>query len=126
MMESDLPSVELLSRDDDGGASCEPRLGGGGGEFYFVPNPPSFHLIIRRLEAGRGFAMSAPKGFRALTVRLVSRSRSNGSLYRRHRTMATVAADSPTLPLAGIRVLDMTRVLAGVCFRAHLYLENIS
>lgn len=27
----------------------------------------------------------------------------------------TAAMDSPTLPLAGIRVLDMTRVLAGVC-----------
>ena len=28
--------------------------------------------------------------------------------------MAT-AAESPILPLSGIRVLDMTRVLAGVC-----------
>ncbi len=31
------------------------------------------------------------------------------------RGLATAAVDSPTLPLAGIRVLDMTRVLAGVC-----------
>lgn len=31
-----------------------------------------------------------------------------------YRTFATAAAGSEKLPLAGIRVLDMTRVLAGV------------
>lgn len=39
-----------------------------------------------------------------------------GSKLLNHRVMSMIAAmDSPTLPLAGIRVLDMTRVLAGVC-----------
>lgn len=39
-----------------------------------------------------------------------------GSKLLNHRAMSmTAAMDSPTLPLAGIRVLDMTRVLAGVC-----------
>jgi hypothetical protein len=32
------------------------------------------------------------------------------------RTLATAAADDGALPLKGIRVLDMTRVLAGVSF----------
>lgn len=38
----------------------------------------------------------------------------NGSIHSRSRCFATATADSGTLPLAGIRVLDMTRVLAGV------------
>lgn len=39
-----------------------------------------------------------------------------GSKILNHRVISmTAAMDSPTLPLAGIRVLDMTRVLAGVC-----------
>lgn len=39
----------------------------------------------------------------------------NGSICPTCRGLATAApAVSPTLPLAGIRVLDMTRVLAGV------------
>lgn len=39
----------------------------------------------------------------------------NGPICRICRGLATAApAVSPTLPLAGIRVLDMTRVLAGV------------
>lgn len=49
-------------------------------------------------------------------------SRHQGRLIGRNglrsRSLATTAglADTSTLPLAGIRVLDMTRVLAGVCF----------
>ncbi|MCJ1318417.1 hypothetical protein MMC15_003745 [Xylographa vitiligo] len=39
-------------------------------------------------------------------------SASNGSINA-CRPLATAASHSPTLPLAGIRVLDMTRVLAG-------------
>ncbi|KAI4180953.1 MAG: hypothetical protein L6R41_006910 [Letrouitia leprolyta] len=38
----------------------------------------------------------------------------NGFTKYRHRGLATAAPDTSTLPLAGIRVLDMTRVLAGV------------
>ena len=41
--------------------------------------------------------------------------RSNGSRKFLKRWLATAVADSTKLPLAGIRVLDMTRVLAGVC-----------
>lgn len=39
---------------------------------------------------------------------------SNGLRIGRRRALATAASNSDTLPLAGIRVLDMTRVLAGV------------
>lgn len=45
-------------------------------------------------------------------------ARLNGSRIAPHRyvaTAASTAAADSTLPLAGIRVLDMTRVLAGVC-----------
>ncbi|KAI9724349.1 MAG: hypothetical protein M1812_000417 [Candelaria pacifica] len=38
----------------------------------------------------------------------------NGSFSSKQRTFATSPADPTTLPLAGIRILDMTRVLAGV------------
>ena len=39
----------------------------------------------------------------------------NGLAIARSRAFATTAPGAGTLPLAGIRVLDMTRVLAGVC-----------
>lgn len=38
----------------------------------------------------------------------------NGSRCSARRQFATARPETPTLPLAGIRVLDMTRVLAGV------------
>lgn len=38
----------------------------------------------------------------------------------------TAAMDSPTLPLAGIRVLDMTRVLAGVCRLCFSYEKDLT
>lgn len=50
----------------------------------------------------------------SLARHLSPRIRLNGSECSLCRGLATAAADSPTLPLAGIRVLDMTRVLAGV------------
>ena len=53
-----------------------------------------------------------------LTRRLSHRTRPNGPACSHCKGLATAAvttADSATLPLAGIRVLDMTRVLAGVC-----------
>ncbi|MCJ1350588.1 MAG: hypothetical protein MMC33_000569 [Icmadophila ericetorum] len=40
-------------------------------------------------------------------------SRPNGAVLSSDRNFATAATDSSVLPLAGIRVLDMTRVLAG-------------
>ena len=47
--------------------------------------------------------------------------RSNGSHIFFKRRLAMAVADSSKLPLAGIRVLDMTRVLAGVCYlRLHI------
>ena len=53
-----------------------------------------------------------------LTRRLSHRTQPNGSACLHCKGLATAAvttANSATLPLAGIRVLDMTRVLAGVC-----------
>lgn len=48
-----------------------------------------------------------------------------GSKKLNYRGMSmTAAMDSPTLPLAGIRVLDMTRVLAGVSKPRFSY-ENV-
>ncbi|MCJ1451975.1 hypothetical protein MMC28_002315 [Mycoblastus sanguinarius] len=41
------------------------------------------------------------------------RTHFNGSEYSKCRGLAATANNSPTLPLAGTRVLDMTRVLAG-------------
>ncbi|KAI4166347.1 MAG: hypothetical protein LQ342_000237 [Letrouitia transgressa] len=38
----------------------------------------------------------------------------NGSRFSKHYRLATSTAETATLPLEGIRVLDMTRVLAGV------------
>lgn len=54
--------------------------------------------------------------FRTLVARSRRTALPNGSRSVKPRRMATAATDSPTLPLAGIRVLDMTRVLAGVYF----------
>lgn len=39
---------------------------------------------------------------------------SNGAVSAACRRFATAAPSTDTLPLAGVRVLDMTRVLAGV------------
>ena len=53
-----------------------------------------------------------------LTRRLSHHTRPNGSACSHCKGFATAAvppANSATLPLAGIRVLDITRVLAGVC-----------
>ena len=60
--------------------------------------------------------MSASRALRPYVIRFVSSLQPNGSKRCRYRTMATATMDTPTLPLAGIRVLDMTRVLAGVRF----------
>lgn len=45
---------------------------------------------------------------------------------RRLATAAAASADASNLPLAGIKVLDMTRVLAGVCFEAHVLAKTLS
>ena len=58
--------------------------------------------------------MALLQSFRALSRPAFSFAASNGSRSACRR-LATAAIDLPTLPLAGIRVLDMTRVLAGVC-----------
>jgi hypothetical protein len=51
-------------------------------------------------------------------VRALGRKGSAIESYRssgRRRFATTAAVDNDRLPLSGIRVLDMTRVLAGVC-----------
>ncbi|KAI4253792.1 MAG: hypothetical protein L6R42_007448 [Xanthoria sp. 1 TBL-2021] len=58
--------------------------------------------------------MAAPRAFQALRKPLCHTRCVNGSRTRgRYRALATTTPDPSTLPLAGIRVLDMTRVLAG-------------
>ena len=59
--------------------------------------------------------MANSKKCLSLARHLRPRIRLNGSKYSIGRGLATAAANPSTLPLAGIRVLDMTRVLAGVC-----------
>ena len=60
-------------------------------------------------------AMQSQRSLLALTKYAGHLRRLNGSRATRYRGMATEAAMlDPKLPLAGIRVLDMTRVLAGV------------
>ena len=60
--------------------------------------------------------MLSSKALLSASNLLYRRASLNGSIGARYRCMATEAAEAnPTLPLAGTRVLDMTRVLAGVC-----------
>ena len=63
--------------------------------------------------------MSLSMGSRSLLIASRSISRPNVSfsaLYSlRRRGFADVATDDMSLPLKGYKVLDMTRVLAGVC-----------
>ena len=71
-------------------------------------------------NADIGFIMVAKTLLLAVarSARIISRS--NGFRISPYRGFATAAAVSEKLPLAGIRVLDMTRVLAGVCFTVAL------
>lgn len=66
-------------------------------------------LTLRREMHRSLYLQSLTRKFRQCIYRY-------GSKTLNYRGMSMIAAmDSPTLPLAGIRVLDMTRVLAGVC-----------
>ena len=61
--------------------------------------------------------MAMPACARSLFRAARALSRSNGhrsAFYNSRRGLADVANDDMTLPLKGIKVLDMTRVLAGV------------
>lgn len=71
-------------------------------------------LTILGLNPSVPVLMATLGSFRSFLVRTRGTVFSNGSRSVRIRRAATAATDSPTLPLAGIRVLDMTRVLAGV------------
>ena len=61
-----------------------------------------------------GYIMASPRTSLSLARHLRPHLRLNELACSLCRGLATAAVDSPTLPLAGIRVLDMTRVLAGV------------
>ena len=74
--------------------------------FFFLFFHPSILIVI---------SMALTRKPLSLIRHLRSHPRLNRSERSFYRGLATAAADSPTLPLAGIRVLDMTRVLAGVC-----------
>ncbi|KAL8684874.1 MAG: hypothetical protein Q9218_008093 [Villophora microphyllina] len=58
--------------------------------------------------------MASSRSLHLLTSSLRRLRPLNGFSRPRVRRLATTAPDTSTLPLAGIRVLDMTRVLAGV------------
>ncbi|MCJ1304377.1 hypothetical protein MMC08_007189 [Hypocenomyce scalaris] len=58
-------------------------------------------------------ASTSAEPFLAFARLARSQLRANGSRHLMRRCMATAAVDSSSLPLAGIRILDMTRVLAG-------------
>lgn len=61
--------------------------------------------------------MATPNRARSLLGASTAIKRFNGSrsaFYSSRRWFADVANDDMTLPLKGIKVLDMTRVLAGV------------
>jgi hypothetical protein len=60
------------------------------------------------------FAMVARQPVLGIARNVCSIYCSNGFRRSSCRRLATAAVDSEKLPLAGIRVLDMTRVLAGV------------
>ena len=83
------------------------------GDRLFLTSPPS--LLCYLLNLFRG-TMATSRAFLSLPRPLGPRATLNGSICPMCRGLATAGeAVSPTLPLAGIRVLDMTRVLAGVC-----------
>ena len=77
----------------------------------------SFPTRFLRSPAPRShaIAMSLFRPLWALPACRRACSRPNGAVLSSDRNFATAATDSSVLPLAGIRVLDMTRVLAGVC-----------
>lgn len=69
--------------------------------------------------------MALQKSFRLLSSRALSQVPCRiHSIQRRWLATPIGAADAATLPLAGIKVLDMTRVLAGVRFHAKSYQNN--
>ena len=87
------------------------------------------HLLSLTTIPNDTFAsMLSPRALPKLAGPLYRRVRLNGSVRSRYRFMATDTLTTAirTLPLAGIRVLDMTRVLAGVCRRPpiHIYLGS--
>ena len=74
------------------------------------------HLLRTSILKLKGRAMVISRVAHGLSRPFRLQRPFNGSICPMCRGLATAAeAVSPTLPLAGIRVLDMTRVLAGVC-----------
>ena len=78
-------------------------------------NIDSTSIVCSFVGCNRLFAMSLQRSCRLLSQRAVFQS-ARQSLLTRPRYMSTApgTTDTSTLPLAGIKVLDMTRVLAGV------------
>ena len=78
-------------------------------------NIDSTSIVWSFVDCNRLFTMSFQRSCRLLSQRAVFHS-ARQSLLTRPRYMSTApgTTDTSTLPLAGIKVLDMTRVLAGV------------
>jgi hypothetical protein len=78
-------------------------------------NIDSTSIVWLFVDYNRLFTMSLQRSCRLLSQRAVFHS-ARQSLLTRPRYMSTApgTTDTSTLPLAGIKVLDMTRVLAGV------------
>lgn len=85
-----------------------------GHRHFILPASMELHCSTS-LSENSGFSMVARKPLLAIAKNAGTISRSNGFGISPWRRFATAAVDSEKLPLAGIRVLDMTRVLAGVC-----------
>ena len=113
--------------------ACHPgmgsRIGRGPNMSFNARTRPSFPYTFCRprnrswscshfihLPESLSLAMSLHRPFQIISRSTISHtSRTSRCNQRRWLATPVGAADAATLPLAGIKVLDMTRVLAGVC-----------
>ena len=96
---------------NQGSRSRGRRKIGRGSQF---PQHPRFSLFHHSQALYIAGAIASQKMFPKLSRSFPVQRSLNALICSTCRGLATAAAPAPTLPLAGIRVLDMTRVLAGV------------